>query len=146
MPSKQLLDTRGKVFPGAEQRFREAFERLKSGCPELLPPGSLVSQNNVALEAGCTPSALRKERFPTLVSDIQRHLAKGSGADADAAQAKYESALARITAVSAERDAAQLRYEKAVSEALDLLVELAELKRIVASYTRNPPIPFRSST
>lgn len=30
-----------------------------------------MSQNNVAKEAGCDPSALRKSRFPLLVLDIQ---------------------------------------------------------------------------
>jgi uncharacterized membrane protein len=55
----------------AEQRFRDAFERLKLGVPEVLPRGTPVSQNNVAKEAGCDPSALRKSRFPLLVLDIQ---------------------------------------------------------------------------
>jgi len=33
--------------------------------------GTPVSQNNVAKEAGCDPSALKKSRFPTIVSEIQ---------------------------------------------------------------------------
>ena len=37
----------------------------------MLPKGTLVSQNNVAKEAGCDPSALRKARFPLLVLSIQ---------------------------------------------------------------------------
>jgi hypothetical protein len=57
--------------PNAEQRFRDAFERLKFGVPNLLPKGTHVSQNNVAKEAGCDPSALRKSRFPLLVIAIQ---------------------------------------------------------------------------
>ncbi len=55
----------------AEQRFLAAFERLKLGVPVVLPQGSQVSQNNVAKEAGCDPSALRKARFPLLVIAIQ---------------------------------------------------------------------------
>lgn len=55
----------------AEQRFRDAFERLKLGIPEVLPKGTHVSQNNVAKEAGCDSSALRKTRFPLLVMAIQ---------------------------------------------------------------------------
>ena len=57
--------------PSAEQRFRAAFDRLKLGIPEVLPKGTPVSQNNVAKEAGCDPSALRKARFPLLVIAIQ---------------------------------------------------------------------------
>lgn len=55
----------------AEQRFREAFERLKLGVPQVLPKGTRVSQNNVAKEANCDSSALRKSRFPLLVIAIQ---------------------------------------------------------------------------
>lgn len=62
----------------AEANFREAFERLKAGVPKILPAGTLVSQNNVAKEAGCDPSALRKARFPGLVDDIQAFLATRS--------------------------------------------------------------------
>ncbi len=55
----------------AEQRFRDAFERLRLGVPQVLPKGTPVSQNNVAKEAACDPSALRKARFPLLVLAIQ---------------------------------------------------------------------------
>ena len=55
----------------AEERFYAAFERLKLNLPQVLPKGTPVSQNNVAKEAGCDPSALRKTRFPLLVLAIQ---------------------------------------------------------------------------
>ncbi|MAZ25804.1 MAG: hypothetical protein CL868_01840 [Cytophagaceae bacterium] len=55
----------------AELKFREAFERLKAGKPNIMPKGTPMSQNNVAREAGVDPSALRRARFPELVSDIQ---------------------------------------------------------------------------
>lgn len=58
----------------AEDNFRAAFERLKIGAPKELPLGTPVSQNNVAKEAGCDPSALRKSRFPSLVAEIQNYL------------------------------------------------------------------------
>lgn len=59
----------------AETSFREAFERLKAGTPELLPQGTPVSQNNVSREAGCDPTALKKSRFPALVEEIQTYIA-----------------------------------------------------------------------
>ncbi|WP_241107346.1 hypothetical protein ACP9OK_20195 [Pseudomonas sp. B11] len=58
----------------AEQRFRQAFERLKAGHPRVLEHGKPVTQNNVAREAGCDPSALRKARFPALIREIQAYL------------------------------------------------------------------------
>lgn len=44
----------------AEANFREAVERLKVDAGKLLPMGTPVSQNNVAKEAGCDPTALKK--------------------------------------------------------------------------------------
>ena len=58
----------------ANQRFAAAFERLKLGTSTLLPRGTLVSQNNVAKEAGCDPSALKKNRFPSLIAEIQHYV------------------------------------------------------------------------
>lgn len=58
----------------AEQNFREAFERLKSNKPQICPIGTIVSQNNVAKEAGTDPSALKKSRFPTLIAEIQQYI------------------------------------------------------------------------
>jgi hypothetical protein len=63
----------------AEAKFKQAFERLKAGTSTLLAPGTPVSQNNVAKEAGCDPSALRKTRFPSLVAEIQNHLEAHGG-------------------------------------------------------------------
>lgn len=60
-----------RAASSAEQRFREAFDRLRLGVPQVVPKGTPVSQNNVAKEAGCDPSALRKARFPLLVMAIQ---------------------------------------------------------------------------
>lgn len=42
-------------------------------------PDPQVSQNNVAKEAGCDPSALRKSRYPDLVADIQSYVAEHRG-------------------------------------------------------------------
>jgi len=55
----------------AEELFIEAFERLKVNKPTVLPSGTPVTQNNVAREAGRNTSALRKERYPRLVLEIQ---------------------------------------------------------------------------
>lgn len=58
----------------AEDMFREAFERLKSNRPLILPRGTPLSQNNVAKEAGRDPSALKKSRYPLLVLEIQEFI------------------------------------------------------------------------
>ena len=58
----------------AEQSFREAFKRLKANTPLKMPKGTKVSQNNVAKEAGKHPTALKKDRFPVLVLEIQDYV------------------------------------------------------------------------
>ena len=60
--------------PSAEDRFRQAFERLKVDEPKLLKSGTPVTQNNVAREASCDPSALKKARFPVLIRQIQAYI------------------------------------------------------------------------
>jgi phage host-nuclease inhibitor protein Gam len=60
--------------PTAEERFRQAFERLKADEPKQLKLGTPVTQNNVAREAGCDPSALKKARFPVLIRQIQAYI------------------------------------------------------------------------
>ena len=58
----------------AESMFREAFERLKANSPINVPRGTQVSQNNIAKEAGKHPTALKKDRFPLLVLEVQDYL------------------------------------------------------------------------
>lgn len=58
----------------AEQVFREAFARLKQNKPIALPVDSPVTQNNIAREAGRDPSALKRDRYPLLILEIQAYI------------------------------------------------------------------------
>ena len=58
----------------ALELFSEAFERLKEDRPINISPGSPLTQNNVAREAGRDPSALRAERYPELLRKIQTYI------------------------------------------------------------------------
>ncbi len=98
----------------AEANFREAFDRLKAGVPKVLPKGTPVSQNNVSKEAGCDPTALRKSRFPALVTEIQEYIA-GQGGERIPSERqrllkqRQQSRNSRelITDLKAQRDAAE---------------------------------------
>lgn len=97
----------------AEANFREAYERLKIGAPKVLPAGTLISQNNVAKEAGCDPSALRKSRFPSLVAEIQNYVASHGGERPESERQKLlkqrqrsRSARETIADLKKQRDAA----------------------------------------
>lgn len=119
----------------AESAFREAFDRLKRGKPDILPKGTPVSQNNVAKEAGCDPSALRKSRFPSLIAEIQRWIAEHAP---DAPQSLRQTMLAqrgrnrslreKIEALKIERDHAFSLLVEADAKIIDLIMENIRLQ------------------
>lgn len=107
----------------AETNFREAFERLKAGVPRVLPPGTLVSQNNVAKEAGCDPTALKKTRFPDLVIEIQAYVA--SHAQERPRSERQRQIKARQVSRSKSEIIASLKAQR--DQAASRLVEADEL-------------------
>lgn len=112
----------------AEGRFRLAFERLKANNPTVLPHNTEVTQNNVAREAERDPSALKKERFPVLVGEIQAYVLLHEDED----KAKREKALKKkranrtlaeqLSDTIQQRDAAQ----SMLTSATERIVELSE--------------------
>lgn len=120
----------------ASERYRAAFERLKGNNPERLQKGTPVSQNNVAKEAGCDPSALKKARFPLLIAEIQQYV------DAHAEQrppsVRQVSLLARrknrglrerIKEVTQQRDLLASVLSEADATIIELYDRIAELER-----------------
>tara|TARA_R110002167_G_scaffold49184_2_gene144205 strand:- start:2190 stop:2633 length:444 start_codon:yes stop_codon:yes gene_type:complete len=113
----------------AEQRFRAAFDRLKQGSPEVLARTAAVSQNNVAKEANCDPSALRKSRFPSLVAEIQHYVEMHKG---DVPDSERQQMLRRRRSNRKTKDLINdLRQQRDVAaglllEANTLIVELHE--------------------
>jgi hypothetical protein len=112
----------------AELKFREAFERLKTGKPDILQKGTLLSQNNVAKEAGVDPSALRRARFPELVADIQTWI------DANKNETPQKSPRQMMLAQrSRNRDlreksrALEGQRDKALGQLLDVQARILEL-------------------
>jgi len=132
----------------AEARFRQAFNRLKGGNPEILQPGSSVSQNNIAKEAGCDPSALKKSRFPSLVREIQAYVEiheKG-----DSSQRQSRAARRRATRSDKELKADLMKQRDAaqslMASANRRIVELTEQVRLLQQRLDEllpPPTPFR---
>ena len=103
----------------AEANFRAAFERLKISAPKILPRGAQVSQNNVAKEAGCDPSAPRKSRFPSLVAEIQNYVPAHGG---DSPESERQKLLKqRQRSRTARETIADLKKQRDV--AAGLLVE-----------------------
>lgn len=135
----------------AEQRFRMAFERLKSDEPLILEKGTPVSQNNVAKEAGADPSALRKKRYPALIREIQTWVElRGHEKDLEK-QRKGRQKQARrdhneeIKSLKMQRDKAQSELLSAHRQVLHLLKENARLQLRIDELLP-PPTQIRNKT
>lgn len=132
----------------AEQRFRQAFERLKVDEPKVLPKGTPVSQNNVAKEAGCDPSALRKARFPSLVREIQAYVELHKDDRPSKRQAVLKAREARrdlkdkLAEVECQRDVAQSRLASANRRIVELTMEV-KLLRLRLDELQPPPTQLR---
>jgi hypothetical protein len=119
----------------AQTRFRQAFERLKQGKPKVLPQGTVVTQNNVAREAGCDPSALKKARFPALVREIKTYVNLQKPKEEPAIRkavrqkATKRSTEQRLVDTIAQRDMAQSRLVSANARIVELTDELQSVQR-----------------
>lgn len=118
----------------AEDMYRAAFERLKSGQTTTMPRGTPVSQNNVAREAGKGPSAFKKSRYPTLIREIQawaeinaQH--KELENKRQARRHEREGLQAKADKYKKQRDEAQSKLTSAHRAVLTLIQENAELRR-----------------
>src|ERR1700730_3231862 len=137
MPSISLQPDDRTAESEAATAFREAFERLKKNRPQTLPKGSAVSQNNVAKEAGCDPSALRKSLYPALIAEIQRWLeanrpqAPVSQRQTLLSQRKRNRSLKeRIEDMKAQRDSLASLLVEADVKILELTLENARLRAL----------------
>lgn len=125
------IDTKSDT---AEIAYRAAFDRLKRGAPVLLPKNTQVSQNNVAKEAGRDPSALRKSRYPTLVSEI-RHWISDSSKHVTSQrqrnlrqQARKRSDKELVSAFKMQRDHAQALLIEAHATILEYANQIYDLR------------------
>lgn len=117
-----------------EQRFREAFQRLKELKPVIISQDSQVSQNNIAREAGLDPSALKKSRFPLLVAEIKEWIRENSKPSTSSRKNLSQSKAKRrtdkqiISTLKLQRDIAASALLSADLLILELYREITELK------------------
>mgnify|MGYP005725292303 FL=1 len=112
----------------AELKFRDSFERLKHGKPDILPKGTPLSQNNVAKEAGVDPSALRRARFPELVADIQEWIEAHKGEKTVKSPRQMMLAQrSRNRDIKEKCKALEEQRDKALSQLLDAQASILEL-------------------
>lgn len=96
----------------AEERYRDAFERLKLGRAKNVPTCTIVSLASVAREAGSEPSALKRSRYPLLAEEIldwsirSRKSTVGCETKLSASRKKIQRLEAKLREVQEQRDRA----------------------------------------
>jgi hypothetical protein len=127
----------------AETRFRQAFERLKVGMPKILPQGAPVTQNNIAREAGCDPTALRKARYPALIREIQAYIELHKNDDLSIVQKARKrrakrSIEDRLKSMTQQRDNAQSILASANMRILELTEQVQLLQQQLDEHLPRP--------
>jgi hypothetical protein len=114
-----------------------ALDRLKKGRPTVVPKGTKITNDAVALEAGRGKGSIKKSRliFADLIKAID---------DAAAVQAepKNEEKM-RLQKVKSSADRYRRDLEAALSREVSLLKELYEAKKLIAKLTGEKVIPIR---
>lgn len=111
----------------SEDKFRSALGRLIQGAPLRVPLGTPLTQGNVAREAGVTPSALRKSRFPRLIDEIQALISDQSLDRKSEQPTLVRDLKSRIVSLKNERDIALSLLVQADAEILRLSAEVKRL-------------------
>lgn len=120
----------------AEKYYREAFERLKSGTPIRLENGSCVSQNNVAREAGSDSTALKKDRFPSLIAEIQRYVMLNSESSPASKRGARLLRKKQRRSLQNELDDSKKQRDKLASQLLEADMTILELRNKLADLSR----------
>ena len=112
----------------AENEYYAALERLKANKPTVLPKGSAINNDTVALEAGRKRGSIKKSRHTALVEAIEQ-VAQEAGQNVLSPTQRIEQAKNRTKAAKFDYEQLQEDYEKLLEKCNSLLVENFELRR-----------------
>ena len=84
--------------------YYAALERLKANKPTILPKGSAINNDTVALEAGRKRGSIKKSRHVALVEAIEQAKTKTKAVKSDYEQLKedYEKLLEKVNSLLLE--------------------------------------------
>ena len=111
--------------------YYAALERLKANKPEVLPKGSAINNDTVALEAGRKRGSIKKSRHAALVQAIEL-AAQQAGQNVLSPTQRVEQAKNRTKAAKSDYEQLQEDYEKLLEKCNSLLMENFELRRNMA--------------
>lgn len=128
------LKSKDRSEENAERRFRNAFEKLRNEQSRRSGMGTMFTQADVAREAGCDPSALKKARYPILVAEIQQYLLSqqkrvtNQTPRPSARSTNTPELLAKVKLLQLQRDQALSLLVEADTKILELSTELQKFR------------------
>jgi len=116
-----------------------ALERLKKGHPNIVPKGTKITNDAVALEAGRGKGSIKKSR-PSFIKLIQ------AIDDAAMEQAKPKNEQRdRMNIIKATSDNYRRELEAAFAREISLLHELYDVKKKLSRLTGDKVLPLRGN-
>lgn len=112
----------------ALNEYYAALERLKANKPTILPKGSAINNDTVALEAERKRGSIKKSRHAALVEAIEQ-AAQQVGQNILSPTQQVEKAKSKIKAVKTDYEQLKEDYEKLLEKCNSLLLENFELRQ-----------------
>lgn len=108
--------------------YYAALERLKAHKPTVLPKGSAINNDTVALEAGRKRGSIKKSRHAALIDAIEQ-AAQEAGQNFLSPTQQVEKAKNKIKAVKTDYGQLVEDYERLLEKVNSLLLENLELRQ-----------------
>ncbi|WP_039902456.1 hypothetical protein, partial [Acinetobacter lwoffii] len=112
----------------ALNEYYAALERLKANKSTILPKGSAINNDTVALEAGRKRGSIKKSRHGALIEEIEL-AAQQVGQNVLSPTQRVEQAKSKTKAVKNDYEQLKEDYEKLLAKCNSLLLENFELKQ-----------------
>ena len=116
----------------ALNEYYAALERLKANKPTVLPKGSAINNDTIALEAGRKRGSIKKSRHAALIEAIEL-AAQEAGRNILSPTQQIEQAKNKTKAVKSGYEQLMEDYEKLLEKINSLLLENFELRQKIDS-------------
>ena len=110
--------------------YYAALERLKANKPIVLPKGSAINNDTVAMEAGRKRGSIKKSRHAALIEAIEL-AAQQAGQNVLSPTQRIEQAKTKTKAVKSDYEQLKEDYEILLEKCNSLLLENFELRQSV---------------
>ena len=105
----------------------DAWLPLKANKPIVLPKGSAINNDTVAMEAGRKRGSIKKSRHAALIEAIEQ-AAQAAGQNLLSPAQRIEQAKTKTKAVKSDYEQLREDYEKLLEKCNSLLLENFDLK------------------